>query len=202
MAVKYTLEVDTRPLDRIVVNAYQLHGEAILFGIPEPAPQHTDSGVTTALTLARVEYGAGMGKPRAKQPKPATIKPSWLGRVRAKVRGLLGSVRRGRPLPKRSPAAKPPAPTDKAGERPVIRWLAAARRDAMVEGFRAAAKQACAGKDPRPDLEVLGDRLVFILRDRLTAVGGVVTGQTRDAISYKIVRRYGPHGGVLSSRAR
>lgn len=181
---------DRRKLDAMIVGAYQLHGEAILFGQPGPAPMHRGrdgrgSKVTTAFTLAVVEFG-----------HPSTRKARARGsrsRGRKRRRGLLGRLLksfRGRRVAARA-ATTPKIPTDKARERPVIRWVAAARRDAMRDGFKAAAKQALRRKDPRPDLEALGERLVFILGDRLRAVGGVDTGHTLETLGYRIVRRYG-----------
>lgn len=189
----FKLEIDTGPLDKIVINAFQIHGEAILFGIPEPAPMHTGGKVSTAFTLAVVEFGPGLRRSNRMAPKPAKgsgKRPGFLTRVSAKVCGLLGRVRQGRPTPKGATLVKPPPPTDKRGERPVIRWVAATQHGPMADGFKAAARQAMWGRDPRPDLEVLGRRLADLTRERLAAVGGVDTGQTRDAITHKIERRW------------
>lgn len=197
-----TIEVDTKPLERLLVNAFQIDGEAILYGIPSPAPMHKGKGgrpgrITTAFTLARVEFGS-KPKPKKSPRRSQGRGRSLLGRARRSARKLLGRLLGGfarRPMPRpRVPKAKP-TPTDPGRQRPVIRWVAATQRGVMTDGFRAAMKRALRGKDPRPDLDVLGGKLAKLTQDRLTAVGGVQTGQTRDAITHKIVRRFGPDGG-------
>ena len=74
-------------------------------------------------------------------------------------------------------------------ERPVIRWVAAVRRDIMRRGFARAVGLAVKRKDPRPALETMGDGLSEVLKERLRAVGGVDTGHTLETLGYRIARR-------------
>lgn len=174
MAVKVTVEIDLKPLEALVDRARKIDGDAVLYGIPEPAPMHKGKGkgkpptVTTAFTLARVEFGSQHRRP-APSAKPAR--------------------RRGRGRKTPQPVA-PRVPTNPKGERPVLRWVAATQRDVMRDGFKAAAKRAVKGEDHRADLEVLGGKLADLARERITAVGGVDTGQTRASITSKVTRRY------------
>lgn len=190
MTARYSLEIDWSPLERMAANVRKLDGEAVLFGIPAPAPFHTGkpgkparSGLTTAQVLAWIEFG--VDQRRSSTPKQAgksrRKRGSWLRRwwrgITAKIlRGF-----RGRPVPRKRALPKPAQKSRPA--RPVIRWVAVAKRDMMRAGFRNAALAAIKGREPGPELESLRAGLAEVTRARIIDVGAVDTGQTRDAIT-------------------
>lgn len=197
MSVK--VEIDRRKLDVMIAGARQLDGKAILFGQPGPAPKHRGrngkgSNVTTAFTLAVVEFGhpsSGRKKepgPRAGKRRKKSLLRRLLGRFGRSLLGRLLKSFSGRRIAVK--AKTKPTLVD-TRERPVIRWVAQARRRVMRDGFRDAAKKALRRQDPKPELEALGERLTAELRERLKAVGGVDTGHTLETMSYRLTTRKG-----------
>jgi len=195
--MQFRLDIDTTLFERMMASAKRLDGEAIVFGIPAPAPLHRGKpgrpakpGLTTAQVLAWVEFG--VGKRRRSTTAPSSgggrRRRSWLGRIALRIRRFLRGFggRRGRPVPSRKPETRKTGMGRPA--RPVIRWVAAARRDLMRDGFRIACRDVLRGRDHLPAMEVLRAQLADATRERIIAVEAVDTGQTRDAITAKIVR--------------
>jgi hypothetical protein len=195
------VKTDRTKLDALVKRVAAMRGLSIEFGIPSPAPPHLGKpgrpappGLTTARVLAWIEYGP---PPRATPPKPAGRRSGktkglfarGLGKLRRLGRALLGKLlagfrSKGRP-PRAAPAVKPQEP-DRA--RPILRWVAEARREDMRALMRRAGRDLMEGHDPGSTIELLRASLAEWTRNRLIDVGAVDTGQTRDAIT-AVVRR-------------
>lgn len=79
--------------------------------------------------------------------------------------------------------------TRRVRERPIIRWLASARRPDLRESFLDVVGSALAGGDPEPDLQSLADKLTAMLRQRIVEVDAIDTGQTRDELGAVVVDR-------------
>lgn len=74
--------------------------------------------------------------------------------------------------------------------RPILRWVAEAKREEIRRHLRWIAHRIALGQDPAEALERLRHDLERWARDRMDAVGAVDSGQTRDAIE-AVVRRVG-----------
>lgn len=72
--------------------------------------------------------------------------------------------------------------------RPILRWVAAAKRDEIRQHQRWINHRVLLGQDPAAELEALRADLEKWCRERMTSVGAVDTGQTRDTVTAIVVR--------------
>jgi hypothetical protein len=112
----------------------------------------------------RVEYGIP-------SPAPAHVRPN--GEPGPSVAQVLAWIEAGTPT---------------MSARPILRWLGQAKRDEIRQGMRWVAHAVALGRDPAPELERLRLALQEWLRERITTVDAVDTGQTRAALTAVVVR--------------
>ena len=206
-----TTTIDRRGLDALMLQVQALKRVRVEYGIPSPSPPHLGrpdkparEGLTAAQVLAFIEFGTNGPKPRAapKAAKPARARGGGFARFGRKL--LRGFKRFGRALLKKlmsgfrsrakgggSVPAKTPEPQPEKARpaRPIVRWVAQAKRGEMQAMVRQVAHAVATGHDPAPRLERLRSALAEWTRARIIDVGAVDTGQTRDAITAVVRHR-------------
>ncbi len=207
-----TTTIDRRGLDALTRQLRALQGVKVEFGIPSPSPPHMGSpgkpardGLTAAQVLAFIEFGTNgpATKPKPKGPsKPARARGGAFARfgrklargfrrfgkalLRKLMSGFRSRARGGGSVPK---AAPEPPPEKARPARPIVRWVATAKRGQMRALVRQVAQAVVTGQDPEPRLERLRSALAEWTRARIIDVGAVDTGQTRDAITAVVRHR-------------